>query len=440
VKFEERRWHLACLTCRTCNRELKDTLGDVLWTPQERGRVACRNCSSRYTDAKDGFHHVTRLKQYVFLLRVALARLLVMLRQGGTLPHTSGMPALQLPLSSRYLFTYVVCLDDPNLREYDSTGGHGTTMEPLLLRSESRSKSYGGEQAEAYTNTVNDIRRLRSTRLDKQLGGSSARKARQSRIIEAPQADSVRPGSAEGQPRDRRRETGQFRIVEDNFGGDHVVERAFGDEKALTLDDIPRIVAAEQAREQRPNAFKHQRPNNYSGSSSTQPRLVNGHQRDLSSPQPREAPPLEVPQPRKRYFSELTALDSFIVRHLAVLNMEPLVQGCFNLEELLGLIETNKKTFWGKFGKAFQPNDKKKGAKKKGLFAIVQMIGKKSLTKQLGVFGIPLEVMIERDGAESGLGVGPGNLRIPQIVDDAIAAMRQMGMRHSLLSCSSVEY
>ena len=28
-------------------------------------------------------------------------------------------------------------------------------------------------------------------------------------------------------------------------------------EKSLTLDDIPRIVAAEQAREQRPNAFKH---------------------------------------------------------------------------------------------------------------------------------------------------------------------------------------
>jgi len=112
------------------------------------------------------------------------------------------------------------------------------------------------------------------------------------------------------------------------------------------------------------------------------------------------------------------------------LNMEPLVQGYFNLEELLGLIETNKKTFWGKFGKAFQPNDKKKGTKKKGLFAIVQIIIRNNrLTKQSGVFGIPLEVMIERDGAESGLGVGPGNLRIPQIVDDAIAAMRQMGIK-----------
>ena len=225
---------------------------------------------------------------------------------------------------------------------------------------------------EAYTNTVNDIRRLRSTRLDKQLGGSSARKARQSRIIEGPEADSVRPGSSEGLSRDRRRGTSQFRIVEDTFSGDNVVERSFGDDKALTLDDIPRIVAAEQAREQRPNAFKHQRPyNNVSSPAPTLPRLVNGYQRDPSAGKSQDAPPTEaVPQARKRYFSELTALDAFIVRHLAVLNMEPLVHGHFNLEELLGLIDTNKKTFWGKFGKAFQPNDKKRGGKKKGLWKV----------------------------------------------------------------------
>ncbi|KAA8894128.1 hypothetical protein FN846DRAFT_786943 [Sphaerosporella brunnea] len=392
ITFEENRWHLHCLMCSSCNRELKGSLADAMWAPQERGRVVCRNCASTgHPDAKDGFQHISRLKQYIFLLRVALARLLVMLRQGGTIPHTS---------------------DDPNLQNYDSSGGHKVGGEPPLLRSESRSKSYGGERSEAYTNTVNDIRRLRSTRLDKQLGGSSARKARQSRIIEAPQADSVRPGSSEGQPRDNRRETGQFRIIEDNLASDNVIERSFGDEKALLLDDIPRIVAAEQAREQRPNAYKHQRPHHYTGSSSVQPRLVNGHQREISATRPRDGPPIDTaPLPlRKRYFSELTALDSFIVRHLAVLNMEPLVQGHFNLEELLGLIETNKKTFWGKFGKAFQQKDNKK------------------VTKKKGVFGIPLEVMIERDGAESGLGVGPGNLRIPQLVDDAITAMKQMDM------------
>jgi hypothetical protein len=91
VKFEESRWHLYCLTCVGCNRELKGSPSDAMWTPEERGRVVCHNCASaRYPDARVGFQHVTRLKQYIFLLRVALARLLVMLRQGGTIPHTSG--------------------------------------------------------------------------------------------------------------------------------------------------------------------------------------------------------------------------------------------------------------------------------------------------------------------------------------------------------------
>lgn len=92
-KFEDKRWHLHCLICSACKRELRNSLSDALWTPQERGRVVCRNCAPRFPDAKEGFQHTTRLKQYIFLLRVALARLLVMLRQGGTLPHTSGILA-----------------------------------------------------------------------------------------------------------------------------------------------------------------------------------------------------------------------------------------------------------------------------------------------------------------------------------------------------------
>ncbi|KAI5804929.1 hypothetical protein EDC01DRAFT_350474 [Geopyxis carbonaria] len=391
AKFEHKRWHLSCLVCSGCGRELRGLLNEAMWSDKER-RVVCSNCAMKVPDAKSGFQQTSRLKQYIFLLRVALARLLVMLRQGDTLPHTS---------------------DDPNLQNYDSSTGHKveSLTEPPLLRSDTRSKSYGGEQAEAYTNTVNDIRRLRSTRLDKQLGGSSARKARQSRIIEGPEADSVRPGSSDEIPRDRRRETGKFRIVEDRDISGDVVERSFGDDKVLTLDDIPRIVAAEQAREQRPNAFKHQRTHN--SLTPTQPRLVNGHQRDVSGGKPREPPPPAadiVPPTRKRYFSELTALDSFIVRHIAVLNIEPLVAGFFNLEELLGLIETNKKTFWGKFGKAFAPGDKKRVKKTKGCF------------------GVPLDFLVDRDGAESSLGVGPGTLRIPQLIDDAVGAMRQMDM------------
>lgn len=190
----------------------------------------------------------------------------------------------------------------------------------------------------------------------------------------------MRPGSPSGEgspgPSTTRRES-TFRIVEDrdaNAERENVKKFSFGDDKALTLEDIPKIVAAEQAREQRPNAFKHSRsglggPNNIL--SPNQPRLMNGHQRDLaqdrSGPQSPQGPQLAQPPRQKKYFSELSAIDYFIVRHIAVLSMEPLVEKHFNLEELLGLIETRKVNFWTRFGKGFGKNEQnKKGAKKKG--------------------------------------------------------------------------
>lgn len=92
AKHNEKRWHLNCLICANCKKALKGALSEGHWSETER-RLLCQECAEQVPDAQGGFERITRLKQYVFLLRVALARLLVMLRQGGTLPHTSGMPS-----------------------------------------------------------------------------------------------------------------------------------------------------------------------------------------------------------------------------------------------------------------------------------------------------------------------------------------------------------
>ena len=47
---------------------------------------------------------------------------------------------------------------------------------------------------------------------------------------------------------------------------------------------------------------------------------------------------------------------------------------------------------------------------------------------------MPLETLVERDGADSTMGVGPGTLRIPAMLDDAVVAMRQMGKLDCLRS------
>ncbi|KAI9872217.1 MAG: hypothetical protein M1830_001901 [Pleopsidium flavum] len=398
IRMGERRWHWGCIACVNCERELRQDFEDVRWSERDQV-ILCRGCveeRGQSLEVEAGFEPVTRLRQYVYLLRVALARLLSVLRSGGTLPHTS---------------------DDPNLSTYDSNEGHRVLptgqLEPPLLRLSTRSKSYGGTSAEeqngsSYEQTLGDIKRLRSTRMDKHLS-TTIRKARTSRIIDGPEGRSIRPGSAGADGSDQR--NNGFQIVEDrDANGEAISDLTFGNQDALTLDDIPRIVAAEQAKEQRPNAYKHAR-NPLFGSGSREPKLLNGHQRAMSGGHELDRFVAGEPSPQraKKYFSELSALEYFIVRHVAVVSMGPLLEGHFNLEELLGLIESRKPTFWGKFGKAFK-NDRARGGKKKG------------------VFGVPLDTLVERAGVESTYGVGPGALRIPGLIDDAISAMRQMDM------------
>lgn len=386
---DNRVLHTQCLICAKCGRDFSDDAGDARWSETTQ-RVLC-DVHAPSDTRLGGFTPVSRLQQYVHLLRVAHARLLATLRTSGALPHTS---------------------DDPNLSGYDSREGHTPSTgpeQPGLLRSNTRSRSYAGRSGSqrgqgepSYEDTMGDIRRLRSTRMDKHLSNAT-RKARTSRIIDGPEG--MRPGSADG---DKRRRTGTFQIVEDqNATGESVNQLAFGGHDAMTLDDIPRIVQAQQTREQRPNASKYARQPMIP--QEPKPRLINGHTRDFSGEgidKPETRPP-----GTKKYFSELTALEYFIVRHIAVLYMEPLLEGHFNQEELLDLIETKRPTFWSKFGKAFQGGKEKKEKRPK-----------------TAIFGVPLEQLVERDYEESTDGVGPGSLKIPSVVQECVSAMRTMDM------------
>lgn len=283
-------------------------------------------------------------------------------------------------------------------------------MDPPLLRSNTRSKSYAGstkrEHSPSYEQTLGDIRRLRSTRMEKNISTTN-RKARTSRVIDGPEG-------LHGDPEDRfeRRQTGNFQIVDDGeAGGSRMSQLQFGNHESMTLDDIPRLVQAQQTREQRPNASKFHRGPMIP--QEPRPKLVNnGHTRHVSlgndeKPALGEGGAFKT----KKYFSELSALEYFIVRHVAVLSMEPLLEGHFNQEELLDLIETKRPTFWGKFGKAFKPE-----------------AGKKPKGNKRGIFGVSLEQLVEKDYAESTDGIGPGALRIPVLIQDAISAMRTMDM------------
>ncbi|KAI0972535.1 rho-type GTPase-activating protein 1 [Xylaria arbuscula] len=374
----DKRWHLACVSCAQCGRELGKSLDQSRLHRDQR--IYCTDCEAKIGEYGQPLERISKLQQYVFLLKVALARLLEILRNSGALQYDTD--------------------------EQDHDGG-GSSLEngTVLLRSNSRSKSVNdGERLEresSYENTLNDVRRLRSTRLDKHLS-SSFKKTRTSRIMDGPDGHGVRPNSvgANGDLRNRALQIDEER----EMGPGGTTEQYFGHQDALTLDDIPRIVAAEQAREQQPNKPTRQE---LFRSATTEPVYGPGHQRNLSGGRDAELKILSEQRGARRFFSELSGLEYFIVRHIAVLTMQPMLEHEFSLEELLGLIEARKPpTFWNKFGKAFGKTDTRKSAKKKG------------------VFGVPLEIILERDGADSTDGVGPGALRIPAIIEDTIIALK----------------
>ncbi|KAI4596224.1 hypothetical protein KJ359_005731 [Pestalotiopsis sp. 9143b] len=377
----DKRWHLACVICTECGAELGNDLTSA--ELQRDLRILCTPCT-RQTGGEMGkpFERISRLQQYIFLLKVALARLLGQLRKSGAIPPAG---------------------EDPNGWEPRNGNQLAVDRGVPMLTSDSRSKSYAGAERDrhqresSYESTLNDVRRLRSTRLDKHLS-SSLRKARGSRIIDGPN------GGDGSNLRDR-----EMQIDEDpGLGGS--TEQYFGHQDALTLDDIPRIVAAEQAKEKQPGAYTRNSRQELFRSPATHPSLGAAHQRSQSDGRGEEMKLLPQPSPQRigrKFFSELSGLEYFIVRHVAVLTMQPLLDPEFTLDDLLSLIEARKQpTFWNKFGKAFAGKEQRKGFKKKG------------------IFGVPLEIIIEKDGADSTDGVGPGALRIPAIIEDTITALK----------------
>ncbi|SPC62013.1 related to GTPase-activating protein of the rho/rac family (LRG1 protein) [Ustilago sp. UG-2017b] len=173
----------------------------------------------------------------------------------------------------------------------------------------------------------------------------------------------IRPAFARHNTDVKIREDGPMRQP----SGDEL-QRDTRSEDGITLADIPHMLEAEQAREQH--------------------RLL--------------------PSEGTRCISELSALELFIVKHMAVMYLQQsALRDHVNLDDLIEFIETRKNTFWGKI---FKGGKDKKEIKKKG------------------VFGIPLEILVERNGADSTLGASAAHLRVPSFIDDVISAMKQMDL------------
>lgn len=331
---------------------------------------------------RGGFQAVQRLEQYAFLLNVALRRLYLLLKKQGVVP-LSPTPSAGQPSSSA--------------------------------------------ESDLYRNS-GDIMRMKSVHLDRKLS-ATARLPKRSTIVESPAGRSVHPSevlqpqkqqehhpTSQVAPSQQHGQQGQVhyqgqsspqhpspsppqrthpgklpvdvdhqgQALKPSFARNNaevmIVDEsvpaspAAGDEPhihslddGITLADLPQIMEVAQAREQ---------------------------QRSL--PRQNSTP----------FIAELSPVELAIVKHCAVLTLtrSPL-KDQIDLDELLEMVETKKTGFW----KTLFKNDKKNIKKK-------------------GVFGVPLDLLVEREGADSLLGATRATLRVPSFIDDVISAMRQMDM------------
>lgn len=396
VRFGDSRWHNKCFECSQCHRKLSSDFKPELFLRGQDDLILCLECIKVNTNTgrgySSGFVAVSDLSQLLYLLRIAMLR-------------------SKAAIKKEIVESKITALTQ--VRDI-----HGQTV--------------GAEKG--YSKTLDEVTALRTKRESQSLHGSVKRMARKSVVLDLPAgtsatADSTSPfterkclgsnGSRESFVsllnedfdqtefqigRLQIREESSLRLVSNSL--DRTTD-LLKNEKLLTLDDIPRIVAAEQAREQRPNAFKHHNL------------LYQKRQQLLKTPGAvhSRVPSNNVSQGSHgfenaptsyqiKYYSELSKREHFLLRHIAVeafLKVSPQ----FSREELVALVQTTKKlsNFWDKF-----------------------RFGADKHPKGLTVFGVDLSDVCKRYGVDLELGVGPSQLRIPILVDDVIRALRQKDM------------
>lgn len=394
VRYKNLRWHMKCFECFVCHRQPSSEfiVESFLYGPDEL--VLCTECArTRSTSTfgySSGFVTVSDLSQLAYLLKIAIFRSRSAIKKDSYLGKS----------------------------------------ESVLRASMTNIEEEPSESETEYSRTLNDVTELRKKRESQKLSNSIKKNARKSVIIEAPEAVAARKDNTIDELEDStqrkssnasslsfvplRNDSDQFdfqcgfKIRDDPPQGllGHSLDRTsdlLKNEKSLTLDDIPRIVAAEQARDQRPNAFKHHN-SLYQKKAQQQLRTVSVTGSILRHDSLRRLvdPTASGQMPGSKYYSELSKKEHFILRHIAVeafLSMKD----SYTRDELSSSIQTRKlPTFWDKF--KFGGNEK---------------------SKHINVFGVELSEVTKKYGVDSDLGVGPAQLRIPIVVDDVIKALRQ---------------
>ncbi|CAE6457701.1 unnamed protein product [Rhizoctonia solani] len=326
-----------------------------------------------------GFEAVSRLEQYAFLLNVALRRLFLLLKKRGAI----GVEDLSsTSASSHHRDSDIMRMKSVHLdRKLSATARlpkRSTIVESptgkVAQRTDVGAQKSGPHQGStlvlgqsAPPSQAGSMHHVPlTTSVPVTVRQPTPRAPNQIQTQQTPPQSQGESPTGVLRPPFARNNT-QVRIVDDSLAspvGEDPYDGAASAE-GLTLGDIPQLVEAEQRR-----SLPH--------------------------------------QASRRMMAELGPMEQLVVKHAAVQSlMRSPIRDALDMEELGELLEAKKNTFWGKL---FKGGKDKQGIKKKGVFAV------------------PLELLVEREGVDSMLGASRAPVRVPTFVEDIVLAMKQMDM------------
>ncbi|OAD77137.1 hypothetical protein PHYBLDRAFT_109402, partial [Phycomyces blakesleeanus NRRL 1555(-)] len=380
MKSGQFRWHIRCFVCHQCKRSLADHTHLAVFNASSH-TLMCTRCSGSRDSTTNSFEYVTKLVQYAFLLRVALSRLCSLL-------HITGTKSLSLSLLISRSFK--------------------TAKRSTIIGNANTSIIDDVEQGtSATTANINKIDNNTGTNTDNSNDNTNTA--------------ANRPAPA--------RSDSLVRLSDQNKELPPLPTHALANktrhrpQKSIGLDDLPQFAALTVAEHPpyslgRATATPTTLPSTQLSPHHppTQPQTHNQtHPYTHPVATTAMAGRMFAPHAGTRsriYLSELSALQYMIIRHVAVVHIEPYVREHFTLGELLNMIELKKASIWGKFFTSFRTGGGRKAQK----------------CKEEGTFGVPIDVLTEKTGVESNLGAGPSPIKIAGFLDDAITAMRQKDM------------
>ncbi|KAJ1959687.1 Rho-type GTPase activating protein Rga1, partial [Dispira parvispora] len=451
ISYQMYRWHKCCFNCTKCGRNLKMARQHTGFDEKSMG-VLCSRCCPPNLIQPGAFQIVTQLEQYSFLLRVALRRLHSrMWERHNEIPHEEHPQQMQKHITQgdavQPFSNNSSDVGSDGLPKDDGLADKKSEVQPSprptsVLNSQPLSEKFLAKALHSSTDqarTFTEVKAKAHTRqsitgedtpsqthpsLDS-AGGSLRRKATIERhnaneeAIKLVMVDQIMSAVTSGSDLSATPSSSSAAVHNNETGS----ETASGGPSSMPFR--PMIIDQNNQRDRGRSFSPHHRAVGVRGPGATSPLLpakpgidappVTAVGSGTSSPHPVARPPPTssvppsipaVPHTKPPLLCELGPMEHFLVKHVAVMRLAPLVQQYLVVDELLGMVGSRKQNFWTRL-KANMNQKKKINPKMKD-----------------SVFGASLEELLERQGVESEHATISTPVRVPLFVDMCTTAIK----------------